>query len=93
MSDEKDEARERLLAVMPYLRHSMKLAADGGDAEFAIISRLADKDAKLVSAFRADEFMKDLELVLNAPPQTEEDDLTAEALRFLHVHGLTVETK
>jgi hypothetical protein len=38
--------------------------------------------------FECEEFFEDLALVLDAPPQTEENNAEAEALAFLQKHGI-----
>lgn len=87
-----DQAKERLLLALPYLRNAVAQAKQKtGRAQIAVLATNPNGSGNLIARFEADEFFADLEAVLGAAAQTEEDDLKAEALQFLQLHGLKVQ--
>lgn len=92
MSKTYDEAKAKLLAALPYLRHGIAEANKEGTAQIGIISTHPNGAWRVVLEFVVDEFISDLEVVLNAPPQTAEDEAQAKAVKFLDQHGLRLGT-
>lgn len=82
-----DEAREALLAVLPYMRYAITMANSEGTAKLGILCEFPDGGGKVEARFEAD-FLEDLALVIGAPDQTEEDELKASARRFLDKFGV-----
>lgn len=85
-----EEAKQTLLCALPYLRHGIAEAKKEGVPALGIISKSPDGSGRVILDFTVDEFISDLEIVLKAPPQTEEDTANAKAVQFLNEHGLTL---
>lgn len=83
-----DEAKAKLLAALPYLRHGIAEANKEGTAQIGIISTHPNGAGRVVLEFVVDEFISDLAVVLDAPEQTEKDTAQAKAVQFLNEHGL-----
>jgi hypothetical protein len=84
----KEAAKVKLLEILPHLRYSVAQAAKEGTAKLGILSEDEFGGGKIVSQFRAEEFLNDLAELLEAPPQNAEDDNSAAALQFFHKHNL-----
>lgn len=80
---EADEARARLLQALPHFRFAMKLAAKNGAPMVGILSVAPDGSGSVEAKFAAPDFFDDLALVLGAPAQTTEDDMTAGATKLM----------
>ena len=83
-----EEARQRVLQVIPHLRYAMKDAAkeagEGGTVEIGILAVKHDgSGGRVVCRFNAGEFWEDLALVVNAPRQTEESEMDAKAQQLV----------
>lgn len=83
-----DEAKAKLLAALPYLRHGVAEANKEGAAQIGIISTHPNGAGRVILEFMVDEFISDLAVFLNAPEQTEEDTSRVKAVQFLNEHGL-----
>lgn len=57
-------------------------------AEAGILASQPDGSGRIVVSFDCEDFFKDLEIVLNMPPQTEEQDMQADACAFLQRQGI-----
>jgi hypothetical protein len=91
MPDAKDKAKENLRLAMPYFRKAVADASKNGVVKLCIISTKPDSSEKIEMQFDCSEFFKDLATVINAPEQTNTDDMKASALSFLQRHGLDSE--
>jgi len=85
---ERDRAIDKMLIALPYMRHAVKDAAGTGKVHIGILSVKEDGSGRVVAKFEAPEFFEDLALILDAPKQTEEDDLRASAVALLDNFGL-----
>jgi hypothetical protein len=86
-----EEAKETLVSALPYFRKAVadaRTSDSEGTVKMAIVHKYADGTGKVGMTFDCDEFFDDLALVLGAGPQTEEDDLKAEARKFVQKFGL-----
>lgn len=88
-----DNAKERLLQFIPYLRHSVKRIeteqkGNDGKVMLGVLWVNPDGSGKIENQFDHQEFFKDLELLVSAPPQTEQDDMKAMANDFVTRLGL-----
>jgi len=91
MSKTRDDATRDLLSALPYFRKAVAdVRAKGGKVQLGVLSTNADGSGKIEMRFDADEFFDDLALILNAPPQTEKDDMAARALKFFQTHRLSI---
>jgi hypothetical protein len=88
MSNSKEKARARLLEALPYFRHAANNAKEGGKIQLGILSVKDGKSGQIVARFDADDFFDDLALILDAPPQTKNDDMRAAAEALLQSFGL-----
>lgn len=79
----KEEIREKLLAALPHLRYAMKEAAQKGRPQVGILAATEDGGGQVVARFEAPEFFDDLAVLIDAPPQTEEDDMEARAVKLV----------
>lgn len=84
----KEEAKSRLLEWLPYIRNAVTEAKKNGDAMMGILCVYPDKSGKIEAQFEADALLSDIAEVIDAPPQTAEDDLNAAAKRFIDVFGI-----
>lgn len=84
----KEEAKERLLSALPHFRHAASLAKRDGKMMLGILSVNDDRTGKVISRFEADTFFDDLAAILDAPPQSEEDEMEAKAEALLQQFGL-----
>lgn len=82
------EARNRVLTALPYLRHAVQEAKAEGLVKLGVLALQEDGSGRIVMQFDSEDFFKDLESALGAPPQTAEDDAKAQALKFTHESGL-----
>lgn len=84
MSTNQEEARQRLLDVLPHLRLALeeaKLLAPDGTVGLAVIITRADGTGRLTARFHGKEFFEDLAVMLGIAgeplwlePTAEEDD-------------------
>ena len=86
----KHQAKARLLDAISFLRFAVKDAQGGGQrADFGILSvDPVSGGGRVIAHFDAVGIMADLALVIDAPPQTEADDLEAAAHQFIDTRGL-----
>ncbi len=87
-----EEAKERLLGAIPYLRTAIKDANKEGAAELGILAKQKDGSGRIVCSFDCNEFFDDLCKVIGAPEQTEEDDWKAKAVKFVQEFKLRIES-
>ena len=85
---EKAAATRRLLGAIPYFRVAIADAAKKGKVELGILATLPDGSGNIEVRFAAEEFFNDLALLVDAPPQTEEDNTNVLAVKFLQTHNL-----
>jgi hypothetical protein len=88
MSTPKEEARKKILSIMAHLRHAGERAKEEGELHLGILAIKPGGGGRVVVQVAASEFMDDLALALDAPPDTEEEKLDAQAVAFLDQHGL-----
>jgi hypothetical protein len=79
----KEEIREKFLTALPHFRFAMKEASRKGKAKIGVLSITEDGGGKVIASFEAEEFFDDLAILLDAPPQTKEDDLEAAAVKLV----------
>ena len=82
MNEAKADATVRLLEIIPHLRFAIQDANLTGMAKLGVISVKPDQTGRIVAQFEAD-FIEDLALVLDVPPQSDEDNADAAALKFV----------
>lgn len=90
---EKEQAAERLRRAIPYFRGAVNDAKSEGMVKMGILSKNPDGSGRILMEFDCEEFFNDIATVIDAPPQTMQDDMTFKAQSFLAKHGLTVERK
>lgn len=79
-----DEAKKRLLSVLPHLRESVQEAKELGKPRLGVFAETKYGTEEMVSAFNAEEFIADLCLVLGVPAEnTDEETLDARALQMV----------
>ncbi len=83
------EARDKMLKAITFMRHAVKEAAKKGEVHFGILAVNPDGSGQVVARFEAPEFFDDLAAIIDAPEQTEEDDLEASALQRLQNADMT----
>jgi hypothetical protein len=83
-----EEARQKMLKAITFMRHAVKDAALKGEVHFGILAVKPDGSGSVVARFEALEFFDDLAALIDAPEQTEEDDLEASALKLADELGL-----
>lgn len=89
MSDNsKAEAKERLLEALPHLRFAASEAQLEGTVQLGILAVKEDGTGNIKARFDAAGFFEDLALVIDAPPQTEDDIIDAKAVKLLQQLGL-----
>lgn len=89
MSD-KEQAKARMLLVMPYLRRAIAKASEKGTVKLGVLCVQPDGSGAVEMQFDGVEFFADLSIVLDAPAQTTKDNAVADGLAFRQKHGLTV---
>jgi hypothetical protein len=83
----KEEAKSRMLSVLPYIRYAVEQAKKEGDPKLGILAVEPGGAGQVIARFGV-EFLEDVALLLDAPPQTEEDNRNAIAQEFLDTLGL-----
>ena len=91
MDDRKEEAKERLRGVMRHFRLAVADAKKIGEPKLSINGEQPDGSGQRIMSFNAEEFFADLAIVIDAPPDTVEDEMDAKARSFMQKHGLTVD--
>lgn len=86
--NKKQEATERLLQALPYFRHAVSEAQAEGKVQFGILCIKSDGSGSIKAQFDASDFFEDIALILDAPPQTEDDTLNVKADQILQQLGL-----
>ena len=84
-----EDAKNRIIEGLKYFRHMLSEAKKKGKVEFGIIAVNEDGSGNIEARFDCEEFFNDIAIAVNAPKQTEKDDLQAKAARFLQIHGIT----
>jgi hypothetical protein len=84
-----EQARADLLGALPYFRNAVARARakEMGQVKLGILCENPDGSGNIEMSFECDAFFDDLASVLGAPPQTDEDNGKAAALRFMQQHG------
>lgn len=80
-------ARDQLLSVAPFVRRAMETAKENGTLELAVVSTQPDGGGKIVARFSG-EFFNDVMTAIDAPPDTEEQQMEAKAQELLDRLGL-----
>jgi len=88
MNREINAAKERLMTAMPYFRKAVSDSRKKGTVQLGVLAANADGSGNIEMRFEADGFFDDLALVIGCPMQTDEDDMRADALKFIQRHGL-----
>ncbi len=86
-----DEIRQKMLAVLPHLRFAIEEATNANSESaihIGILTKNPDGSGKVLSSFRAQEFIEDLATLLDAGPLTDDQRMDARALKFLTEFGL-----
>ena len=83
MSKTKEQAIETLRAALPYFRKAVADAKKQGIVQLGVMATNPDGSGQVVMRFDSEDFFEDLALVLDAGPQTDEDNKKAGALAFL----------
>ena len=86
-----EEIRQKMLAVLPHLRFAIEEATAANNTaviHIGILTKNADGSGKVLSSFRAEEFIEDLAKLLDAGPLTDDQRMDARALKFLTEFGL-----
>lgn len=87
---QKEELKEKLRRVMKHFRLALKDAKKIGEPKLIIAGERPDGSGQRVMAFEADEFFADIELLIDAAPDSTQDATEAMAAQFVHKHGLSV---
>ena len=77
-----EEARQKMLKAITFMRHAAKEASKKGVVYIGILAVNPDETGQVVARFEAPGFFDDLAALIDAPDQTEDDDLGALALRL-----------
>jgi len=88
MGKEIAEAKERLMTALPYFRKAVADAKKKGRVQLGILATNPDGSGDIEMRFDCDEFFADIETALGAPAQTKDDDMEADALKFLNTHRI-----
>ncbi len=84
MDDPKLQARERLLAALPYFRSSIKnCQKKKKKLQLGILSVEPNGSGNVEMRFDFEEFFADIETLIDAPEFTEKDQQKVEAVGFL----------
>ena len=75
---DRDEAKANILTILPYIRYAVSEAKKNGTPKLGILCEFPDGRGKIEASFDV-EFLNDLAILVDAPAQTEEDNLTAAA--------------
>lgn len=86
--DAKETAAKDLRVALPYLRFAIKKASENGTAKLGILCEKEDGSGKVECKFDTS-ILDAVALVIDLPPQTDEDDNAARARAFLDQHGLS----
>lgn len=92
MNATKDELRKKVLLALPHLRFAAEEAkaeaGTDGKVLFGVLVKKPDGTGRVLATFDAGEFVEDMAALIDAPPMTEEDRMSARAEQFLHRMGL-----
>lgn len=84
-----DTPKERLLVAIPFFRNAIASAQkkldNGGKVQLGILATNADGSGNIECRFDCEEFFADIEALVNAPAQTNEDDMSC----HLHLMKMT----
>jgi hypothetical protein len=69
-----EEAKTKMLAVIPFLRDAMAQAKEEGEPAIGILATKPDGAGRIIAHFRAAEFVDDLCDVLGVPKENTEDE-------------------
>jgi hypothetical protein len=84
----KEEAKNRLLIALPYMRKAVEDAKKKGSVQIGILSIKPDGSGNIEMRFDADDFFNDIGIIIDCPEQTKKDDIRADAVKFLNKHGI-----
>lgn len=84
----KEEIRQDILGVIPFIRYAIKLAKAHGAPQLAIAANFPNGSGKIIASFDA-QFLEDVASLADAPPYTEEDEIAAKAALLLDSMGLS----
>lgn len=74
-----EEAKEKILLALPYMRHAVEKAAAEGSVEVGILATQPSGAGRIVARFQAAEFFEDLATALGVGELTEAERLDAKA--------------
>lgn len=86
-----EEIKNKMLTVLPILRFAIEEAKSTNPEaaiHIGILAKNTDGTGKVISSFRAEEFIEDLAKLLDAGPLTDDQRMDARALKFLTEFGL-----
>lgn len=87
---QKEEVKEKLRGVMKHFRLALKDAKKIGEPKLIIAGERPDRSGQRVMSFEADEFFADIEMLIEAEPDSMQDATEAMAAQFMQKHGLSV---
>lgn len=73
------EAIERVKIALPHLRYAAKAARSYGTPKLAILAENETGSGKVCVSFDCEGFLKDIEFIIGAEPQTAADDTNPRA--------------
>jgi hypothetical protein len=82
--EQKEAAKEKLRGALKYFRLAMKGAEAIGKPMLYLTGERPDKSGQRIMSLPCDEFFADLELVIDAVPDTMEDQTDAKVAQFQH---------
>lgn len=86
-ADDKKVIVDKLLLALPYLRCAVAEAKLTGQCRLGILANYPDGSGKVTASFDAD-FIDEIAALIDAPPQTEADNMRARAEQFIVRNGL-----
>ena len=88
---EKEEIKAKIRSVMKHFRLALKDAEEYGVPMLILAAQKPDGSGKRVLSLPVNEFFADLAILVDAEPDTIEDEMDAKARSFMQKHGLTVD--
>lgn len=80
-----EEIRSRMLQIVPHIRFAIEEAKKKGVPALGVLCKFPDGGGKIEASFGI-ELLEDLMILIDAPPQTEKDNLNAMARQFVDQH-------
>jgi len=88
---EKEEIKAKIRSVMKHFRLALKEAEQHGTPMLLLAGQKPDGSGQRVMSLPVGEFFADLAILVDAEPDSMEDEMRAKAAHFMQKHGLTVE--